>query len=217
MPLTKSRSAIVESGKEIVLRNELVTVRYDRHTGKMNLLWQDGHKLLGIRSGAQLADSSTLVTTAYLEHELLQDGDTARSATGEHEYTIRSSKRVHRRCCSISGCMTASRWFRLRRSWMRRQAKTGTRHFDAVLIQESGAVQVGPQTSLRVLHVPFDNDMWFRYDSVPVADMKAGQAYSGEGSDGDLRQYQQAGGWCLARLRMMCGRLQLMCTPQTMT
>lgn len=176
----KKQSAIVESGKEIVLRNELVTVRYDRHTGKMNLLWQDGHKLLGIRSGAQLADSSTLVTTAYLEHELLQDGDTARSATGEHEYTIRSSKPGAPSLLQHIWLYDGKPLVSIEAELDAEASKTGTRHFDAVLIQESGAVQVGPQTSLRVLHVPFDNDMWFRYDSVPVADMKAGQAYSGE-------------------------------------
>jgi alpha-galactosidase len=31
-----------------------------------------------------------------------------------------------------------------------------------------------------VLHVPFDNDMWFRYNSFAVADMKAAQAYTSD-------------------------------------
>ncbi len=175
----KKQSAVVESSKEIVLRSELVTVRYDRQSGKLDLLWKDSHKLLGIRSAAQLADGSTLVTTAYSEHAL-QGGDAARHATGEHEYTIRSTKSGTSSLLQHIWLYDGKPWVSIEAELDAEASKTGTRHFDAVLIQEPGAVQIGPQASLRVLHVPFDNDMWFRYDSVPVADMKAGQTYSGE-------------------------------------
>jgi hypothetical protein len=175
----KKQPAFVESSKEIVLRDELVTVRYDRQTGKMDLLWQDGHKLLGIGSGAQLADGSTLVTTAYSEHAL-QGGDTARSAMGEHEYNIRSTKPGKPSLLQHIWLYDGKPWVSIEAELDAEASKTGTRHFDAVLIQEPGAVQIGLHASPRVLHVPFDNDMWFRYASMPVVDMKAGQTYSGE-------------------------------------
>ncbi|HEY4047418.1 MAG TPA: hypothetical protein VGM27_11185, partial [Acidobacteriaceae bacterium] len=54
----------------------------------------------------------------------------------------------------------------------------GTRHFDAVVVQGVHSIQISPGASLRVLHVPFDNDMWFRYFSRPIAEMNANEKYS---------------------------------------
>jgi hypothetical protein len=42
------------------------------------------------------------------------------------------------------------------------------------------ASEIGTGAALRILHVPFDNDMWFRYISWPVAEMKAEQKYSSD-------------------------------------
>ena len=43
------------------------------------------------------------------------------------------------------------------------------------MLKDAGAIGVGQAKSLRVLHVPFDNDMWFRYNSIAVAGIKSGQ------------------------------------------
>ena len=47
------------------------------------------------------------------------------------------------------------------------------------MLKGQGSVQLEANASLRILHVPFDNDMWFRYNSVAVAEMKPGQLFSG--------------------------------------
>ena len=57
-------------GKEITLRNEFVTIRYHRQSGTMDIVWQDGHKLLGLSSRAVLEDGRSLTTTAYVQHDL---------------------------------------------------------------------------------------------------------------------------------------------------
>ena len=43
------------------------------------------------------------------------------------------------------------------------------------MLKGAGAIGVGQAKSLRFLHVPFDNDMWFRYNSIAVADIKPEQ------------------------------------------
>jgi hypothetical protein len=48
------------------------------------------------------------------------------------------------------------------------------------MIRQAGAVQIQPGAALRVLHVPFDNDMWFRYKSTALADIKAAETYSSD-------------------------------------
>jgi alpha-galactosidase len=81
---------------QIKLETSLVGIAYHRRTGKMDILWRDGHKLLGVSSGAQLANGTTLSTTAYSTHTLEgpRDGVDNGAASGNsaaREYTIRST------------------------------------------------------------------------------------------------------------------------------
>src|SRR3981081_4929673 len=62
-------------GKEISLRNEFVSVLYHRQSGTMDIVWQDGHKLLGLASSAVLEDGRSLTTTAYPQHDLDKSSD----------------------------------------------------------------------------------------------------------------------------------------------
>jgi alpha-galactosidase len=38
----------------------------------------------------------------------------------------------------------------------------------------------GRCVACKILHVPFDNDMWFRYNSVPAARPEAGQLFTSD-------------------------------------
>jgi alpha-galactosidase len=174
-----------DPGRDITLQNQLVSIHYHRQSGTMDIVWQDGHKLLGITSGAHLEDGRLLSTDAYAEHDLAPSKALANSAAavgtaGAHKYTIRSN---------ASGMPTLLQhvWLYDGKPWVAIEAELspeagaiGTRHFDAVVLKGTSAVQLGNNGSLRVLHVPFDNDMWFRYNSFSTADMKTGQAYTSD-------------------------------------
>lgn len=169
-------------GKDITLQNEFVTVRYHQRAGTMDILWKDGHKLLGVASGAQLADGRSLSTTAYTAHVLDQsDGDAAGSGmAGAREYTIRSTASNMPSLLQHIWMYDGKPWIAVEVELGPEASVIGTRHLDAVMLKGADAVQLEPGASLRFLHVPFDNDMWFRYNSMPLADMKAGQTYSSE-------------------------------------
>ncbi|AXC09731.1 Alpha-galactosidase [Acidisarcina polymorpha] len=156
--------------------NDLVTVRYDRQTGTMDVLWRDGHKLLGISSAAQLSDGRTLSSTTYSAHELIP-GMTV--SAGEREYTIRSSSATSPALLQHIWLYDGHPWIAVEAELEPEAARKGTRHFDAVVVRENG-VHIGEKAAMRFLHVPFDNDMWFRYDSVLVAAMKTDERYSSE-------------------------------------
>jgi hypothetical protein len=171
-------------GKEIILRNEFVSVLYHQQSGTMDIVWQDGHKLIGLTSSAVLEDGRSLITTTYAQHDLEKSNDANAGASvgtaSSHEYTIRST---------APGMPTFLQhiWLHDGKPWIAVEAELGpdasaigTRHFDAVVLKGASAVQIDGSRSLRVLHVPFDNDMWFRYNSFAVADMKAAQAYTSE-------------------------------------
>jgi hypothetical protein len=178
-------TAASSGSMEITLRSDLVTVQYDRIAGTMDILWKDGHKLLGIASGATLADGRTLSTVNYADHvlESVEPG-TAGGRRVEHdsgrEYTIRSTG-------SGMPALLQHIWLYAGKPWIVVEAElgeqagiVGTRHFDVVMLKDANDVQIGPGAALRMLHVPFDNDMWFRYDSMAMAEMKPGVTYSSD-------------------------------------
>jgi alpha-galactosidase len=178
-----ARANTKDHDSQIDLATPLVTVAYHRHTGKMDILWRDGHKLFGISSGAQLTNGTILSTTAYSTHTLEEPRDgvnneAASDNSGVREYTIRSTgpglPDILQHIWMYDGQPAISIEAELGHD----ASAIGTRHFDAVMLHGANSIQLSRGAALRLLHVPFDNDMWFRYISWPVAEMKAGQKYS---------------------------------------
>jgi len=171
-------SAAKTHGKEVIIQNDSVTVRVNRKDGSLDVLWRDGNKLLGVASAAQLEDGRSVSTTDYATHSMEPESGSGAGVPGSHAYTIRSAKAGMPDLLRHVWLFDGKPWIAIEAELTLDAAKTGTRHFDAVLLQGNQAVQVGNGAALRVLHVPFDNDMWFRYDAMPVAGMKDGAQYS---------------------------------------
>lgn len=167
--------------RAITLQNELLTVRYNRSAGTMDIVWRDGHALQGITSGATLENGRVLSTAAYPVHTL--EGP-ALNAAGEpargpvHEFTIRNTGPNLPELLQHVWLDDDKPWISIDAELGPTASAIGTRHFDSIMIRDPGGIEVKDGAALRVLHVPFDNDMWFRYDSIPVAGMNPGTTYS---------------------------------------
>jgi hypothetical protein len=151
----------------------------------MDIVWRDGHKLLGITSSAHLEDGRLLSSAAYAEHDLersqeIMDSGVAVEKSAAQEYTIRSTAPGMPPLLQHIWLYDGKPWIAVEAELSPQAGAIGTRHFDAVVLKGASAVQIGASQSLRVLHVPFDNDMWFRFNSFAVADMKAGQSYTSD-------------------------------------
>jgi alpha-galactosidase len=176
-------SALITSAihnKDIVFQNGLVTVRYHRQTGAMDISWQDGHRLLGITGAAQLGNGSLLSTDAYAEHDLDRSSDNTKTDDSAHEFTIRSTQSGKPAFLQHVWLYDDKPWIAIECELGQNAGAIGTRHFDAVVLKGANVVLIKQDVALRVLHVPFDNDMWFRYNSMAVASMKKGEKYSSE-------------------------------------
>jgi alpha-galactosidase len=167
------------SQQEIKIQNQLLTIHYHSQTGTMDIEWRDGHKLLGITSGAQLEDGLQLSTATYTAHELEKSLHPASAVTG-HEYTIRSTAPGLPELLQHIWLYDGKPWIAMEAELDPKTGTIGTRHFDAVTLKGADAIQLEESKSLRVLHVPFDNDMWFRYNSVAAADLKPGQTFTSD-------------------------------------
>jgi hypothetical protein len=206
--VTAQSGAAVRSD-EILLRNDLLSIHYHREAGVMDIEWKDGHKLVGITSAAQLADGRSLASDAYEHHDLdTAAGKAAASGAvgaAAHEYTIRSTDPKKPALLQHIWIYDGKPWIAIEAELSPEAGVIGTRHFDAVVLKDADAVRLQQNATLRILHVPFDNDMWFRFDSKAVAEIKSGQTFTGEEVtaiyDNELRE-----GVVLVPLRTTPGR-----------
>lgn len=173
----RAQTVPADRGEQILLRSDLVNVRYHRGNGSFDIEWRDGDKIAGIAAAAQLADGRVLSTGAYASHTMENPAPAASGAAGR-EYTIRSVSPGLPAMLQRIWLYPGKPWIATEVELSPEASRIGSRHLDAVLLQGSSLLQIDHGADLRLLHVPFDNDMWFRYDSIAVAGMKAGQRYS---------------------------------------
>jgi alpha-galactosidase len=166
-------------GSEVLLQNQFLTVQYHLRTGRMDVVWRDGHKLLGVESGVQLADGRSLSTSAYSAHALKKQAN-GEPKSAAREFTISSTS-------AGEPVLFQHIWMNDEKPWIAIEAEldhdasaVGTRHFDAVMLKGANSIQIRQNAYLRALHVPFDNDMWFRYNSAPVSSLKSDVTFSSE-------------------------------------
>jgi len=176
-PAAFAQAAASTQGSDITLHNPSLTIHYSTNTGKMDIDWGDGHKVLGLESGAQLADGQVLATSVYAVHTLDKQVTSGTTAAA-HAFTIRSTSPGKPVLLQHIVIPDREPWISIEAELEGTASDVGTRHFDAVLLQGANAVQLKQGADLRVLHVPFDNDMWFRFKSELVRDIKEGETFS---------------------------------------
>lgn len=164
---------------DITFHNQALLIRYHRATGLMDIEWNDGKKLVGLSSDATLEDGRQIATTSYTAHRL----DTSQHGNPRHldgtmaadEYTIRSSTPGLPDLLQHITLYNSQPSLAIQAELVSNDRPIGTRHFDPVVLHGVGSINMGESKSLRMLNVPFDNDMWFRYNSIAVADIKPDQ------------------------------------------
>jgi alpha-galactosidase len=157
-----------------LLHSNSFSVSFQRGTGTLDIEWRDGNKLRSLGSGAILEDGRKISSIAYQTHSL-EKGEHVTSPLAAQVYIIRSTSAGMPTLLQHLWLYDARPALAIDAELVSDKGSIGTRHFDAVVLQGPHAVDLGSEARLRVLHVPFDNDMWFRYNSVPVATMKDSQ------------------------------------------
>jgi hypothetical protein len=165
--------------KDISIGNAAVQIRYHARTGTMDVSWPDGHQLLGVTSAASLSDGRTISTDLYSAHTVT--AERSDSAPGQSRvYTIRNSGNGLPDLLQRIWLYEGKPWFAIEAELDKAASSVGTRHFDPLVIRQDDPVRIPSAKQVRVLHVPFDNDMWFRFASQRIASMKDGELFSSE-------------------------------------
>lgn len=163
-----------QAGNRIYLSNGLVTLAYDRRSGLADISWNGGHKLAGIYSAAQLANQN-LESTAYIEHSLDATRQPLHDGLGEGTtFTIVNRAEGKPKLLQRVSMYEGKPYLVVTAELQANQGTIGTNHFD-VIASKNPALDIPDE---RILHIPFDNDMWFRFNSIALTTMKADEMQS---------------------------------------
>lgn len=155
---------------DITLQNQYLKIDYHTQTGRIDIAWHNGDQIAGLESGAQLEDGRSVTSGTYAAHELIQQSSGA--------IAIRSTGAGKPVLIQHIALPDGQPWFSVQAELDAEGSTVGTRHFDAVVLKGVGAIHIPDAAQVRVLHVPFDNDMWFRYKSTPVDEIKTNETFS---------------------------------------
>lgn len=138
-----------------------VHIEVNHQTGDISLAWKDGSLIKGIYSRVVLVDGRVFATTDYSIHKII------RNPSGD--------SMLIRHMGPGLPTLTQHVWFIKGKPWVEIQAEMdgaaaaiGTRHFSPIMFDGPAPLSLNQGKALRVLHVPYDNDMWFRFDSVAL-------------------------------------------------
>ena len=170
-----------ENTRKLSFHSEMVDVQYDTDSGAFDLQWKDGHKIGNIVSQAELTDGTKLSTSTYTSHQLVQEHTKVSAHRSDaQELTFKST-------APNTPSMIQHLWLYPGKSWVTMDVEldggekvVATRHFDVMIVSGKDIVAGPSDATLHVLHVPFDNDMWFRWRSIAASEMKAGERYTSQ-------------------------------------
>jgi alpha-galactosidase len=136
-----------------------VVVNVDSTTGGITLRWRDGSELHGLTSNVTLTDGRLLTSDAYTRHRVI---------SGTHKITIEHTKLGLPTLIQRVYIPAGRPWVEIQAELDSSTTPVATNRFVAVRVQGEGAFQIAHEDALRVLHVPYDNDMWFRFNAVAL-------------------------------------------------
>jgi hypothetical protein len=136
-----------------------VVVNVDSATGEITLRWLDGSELRGLTSNVTLTDGRQLTTGTYAMHRVI---------SGAREITIEHTKLGLPTLIQHLYIPTGRPWVEIQAELDSSTAPVATNRFATVRVRGEEAFQMVHQDPLRVLHVPYDNDMWFRFNAVAL-------------------------------------------------
>jgi alpha-galactosidase len=138
---------------------ETVAVKVDSRTGEITLRWRDGSELHGLTSNVTLTDGRSLTTDTYTGHRVI---------SGSHQITIEHTKLGLPTLIQRVYIPAGKPWVEIQAELDSSTTSVATNRFVAVRVQGEEAFQIVHEDALRVLHVPYDNDMWFRFNAVAL-------------------------------------------------
>jgi alpha-galactosidase len=166
------RISAADSPEKVVFTNGIVLVDCDKKTGLMNISWGGAQKISGGFSSVKLGD--IVKTSDYARHRYAGSPDPTQDKIGKglrftmiHEADGKPDLLQH------FSFYEGSPFF-LVQAEVRSSQKLRTNYIAAIAAESPSCVDIGKAGQNRALFVPFDNDVWIRYESIDIGERAEG-------------------------------------------
>jgi alpha-galactosidase len=157
-----------EDGPEkTVFTNGIVLVDCDKKTGLMNVSWGGVQKIKDAFSSVKLSD--IVKTSDYTRHRYAGSPDPTQDNIGRGlRFTMIHEADGQPDLLQHFSFYEGSPFF-LVQAEVRSSQKLRTNYIAAIAAESPSCVDVGRSGQNRALFVPFDNDVWIRYESIDIS------------------------------------------------
>ncbi len=164
-PMPGARPIVSEDGDAVWIKNEVVTIRWDKHTGTADFTFAGFTAVKAAYASVDLGAPLGYVTTkGYATHALAGSKPIDDAEGAGLQVTLTSSAPGKPDIQQIVTIHTGERSFLLDEHVVA-TGSLASAYLGPVIVDDTGDVTPGPGADPRVLDVPFDNDDWVRYDS----------------------------------------------------
>ena len=163
-----SRVSVEDSAKKTAFTNGVVLVDCDKKTGLMNISWGGAQKINGAFSSVKLGD--IVKTSDYARHRYAGSPEPTQDKIGKGlRFTMIHEADGQPDLLQHFSLYEGSPFF-LVQAEVRSSQKLRTNYIAAIAAEAAGCVDVGKTGQNRALFVPFDNDVWIRYESIDISE-----------------------------------------------
>ena len=157
---------VVDGPKDVILSNGIVSVACNKQSGLAAYSWGGAEKIKNVYSSVDL--SGRLTTAEYARRTCDAHPLSVADGIGKGlRFTIVHSSEGQPDLLQHYTLYEGKPFF-LVQAEIRSPESVSTNYIGALVVDSPGAVDIGIAGENRVLRVPFDNDMWFRYQSLGI-------------------------------------------------
>ena len=160
------RITVEDRADKAVFSNGLVTVTCNKHSGLATFSWNGAPRVKNAYSSVKLG--KIVKSTDYTHHEYdknsisLNDGiGSGRRFTIVHNAKDQPDLLLH-------FTLYEGKPFFLLQTEVRSSQRLSTNYLAAIVVESQGGVDIGKANQNRALRVPYDNDVWIRFESVDI-------------------------------------------------
>lgn len=165
-----------ENSERTVFSNGVVSVICHKRSGLADFLWNGNRKVTNVSSSIKL--NGVVKTSDYAQHLYDKSPVPVEDTIGKGLRFTMVHASENRPDLLQRFTLYEARPFCVVQAEMRGPRRLSTNYFAPVVVEPPGAIDIGKARQNRALRVPFDNDVWVRYEAVDIT--RSGAAVSAE-------------------------------------
>ncbi|MGH9618205.1 MAG: carbohydrate-binding protein [Bryobacteraceae bacterium] len=161
------RTSVENNASNATFSNGMVAIVCDKRSGLANYSWSGSQKVKNAYSSVKLGE--IVKTTDYTRHDYEGHAIPVHDSLGRGLRFTMAHTAENRPGLFQHFTLYEGKPFFLIQVEIRGAQPLHTNYMSPIGVESTGGVDIGTSGQTRALRVPFDNDMWIRYDSMDIS------------------------------------------------